>query len=154
MFSAELITVYSRHCVRVVVRKKTGLCGKNSQVADPPHPSPSPPSLGNPCYQKKLFFFFHFRTSGTFLVFTNHNFWVVNVDGECGNIGILWEFFPHDPVFFRKLPNGLVLAKDQNHFGMPIFLSKIKEFGNLSGVKDLTNSTSGSQMPKSLSGRQ
>ena len=31
---------------------------------------PPPPSLGNPCYQKKLRFIFHFRTSGTFLVFT------------------------------------------------------------------------------------
>ena len=40
------------------------------------------PSGGNPCYKKKVGFIFHFRTSGTFLVFTNHNFWVVNVDGE------------------------------------------------------------------------
>ena len=33
--------------------KKTGLCGKNSQTADPA------PSLGNPCYQKKVGFIFH-----------------------------------------------------------------------------------------------
>ena len=46
--------------------KKTGLCGKNFQAADPPHP----PSLGNPCYQKKVGFISNFRTSGTFLVFT------------------------------------------------------------------------------------
>ena len=30
--------------IRNVVRKKTGLCGKNSQAADPPHP---PPQFGN-----------------------------------------------------------------------------------------------------------
>ena len=35
----------------------------------------------------------------------------------------------------------------------PFFLGKIKEFGNLSGVKDLTNYTSSPQMAKSLSGR-
>ena len=39
--------------------------------------------LGNPCYQKKVGFIFHFRTSGTFLVFTKiHLFW------------------PHNPVLF------------------------------------------------------
>ena len=54
-------------------QKKTGLCGENSQVEDPP------PSLGNPCYQKKVGFIFHFRTSGTFLVFTKKSpFWVID----------------------------------------------------------------------------
>ena len=39
-------------------QKKTGLCGKNSKVADPP--PPPPPSLGNPCYQKKNWVYFSF----------------------------------------------------------------------------------------------
>ena len=38
-------------------QKKTGLCGKNSQAADPPT---HPPSLGNPCYQKKSWVYFSF----------------------------------------------------------------------------------------------
>ena len=59
---------------KFLFQKKTGLCGKNSQVADP---LPPPlPSLGNPCYKKKIGFIFHFRTSGTFLVFTKKSqFW-------------------------------------------------------------------------------
>ena len=52
---AEKITFIT--LVRVVVRKKTGLCGKKSQVAGPP---PSPPSFGNPCYQKKKLCLFSF----------------------------------------------------------------------------------------------
>ena len=60
--------------VRDAVRKKTGLCGKNSQVADPP------PQFGKPLLsKKKVGFIFHFRTSGTFLVFTKKSpFWVID----------------------------------------------------------------------------
>ena len=48
--------------------KKRDYVGKISKWRIPPS---SPPSLGNPCYQKKkVGFIFHFRTSGTFLVFT------------------------------------------------------------------------------------
>ena len=58
----NLLTVFSIICLwvtrilRGVLRKKTGLCGKNSQAADPP----TPPSLGNPCYQKKSWVYFSF----------------------------------------------------------------------------------------------
>ena len=50
------VSIFIGSCVVLGLpsEKKTGLCGKNSQVADP-----HPPSLGNPCYQKKklgLFF--------------------------------------------------------------------------------------------------
>ena len=43
--------------VRDVIRKKTGLCGKSSQAADPPHPPP--PVWETPVIKKKklgLFF--------------------------------------------------------------------------------------------------
>ena len=61
----------NKYCMGNCVNKRHGQkkkdCGKNSQVADPP----PPPSLGNPCYQKKeVGFIFHFTTSATFLVFT------------------------------------------------------------------------------------
>ena len=36
--------------VRDALLEKTGLCGENSQAADP---SPHTPSLGTPCYPKK-----------------------------------------------------------------------------------------------------
>ena len=36
-------------------REKTGLFGENSQTADP-----LPPSLGTPCYQKQIMFYFAF----------------------------------------------------------------------------------------------
>ena len=53
--------------LRNVVRKKTGLCGKNSQ-------------FGKPLLsKKKVEFIFHFRTSGTFLVFIKKSpFWVID----------------------------------------------------------------------------
>ena len=37
-------------------REKTGLFGENSQTADP-----LPPSLGTPCYQKQIMFYFAFE---------------------------------------------------------------------------------------------
>ena len=40
--------------IRVVVRKKTGLCGENSQVADPP------PVWETPVIKKKVGFYFSF----------------------------------------------------------------------------------------------
>ena len=56
--------------------KKTGLCGKNSQAADPT----PPPQFGKPLLsKKKVGFIFHLRTSGTFLVFTKKSpFWVID----------------------------------------------------------------------------
>ena len=59
--------------IRDVIRKKRDYVGKIPKRRTPHHP----PSLGNPCYQKKVGFIFHFRTSGTFLVFTKKSpFWV------------------------------------------------------------------------------
>ena len=82
-------------------QKKTGLCGKNSQVADPPRH----PSLGNPCYQKKVGFIFHFRTSGTFLVFTKKSqFWPQRKQLRWEQVTpppFCWESFPHIPVFLH-----------------------------------------------------
>ena len=37
--------------------RKTGLCGKNSQAADPPHP---PPQFGKPLLSKKSWVYFSF----------------------------------------------------------------------------------------------
>ena len=52
--------------IRDVTRKKTGKCGNFSQVGD------SPPLFGNVKFvrRKKLWVILHFRTLGTFLVFT------------------------------------------------------------------------------------
>ena len=62
--------------LRNAVRKKTGLCGKNSQVVDPLPKSPLPPVWETFVIKKKVGFIFHLRTSGTFLVFTkNSPFW-------------------------------------------------------------------------------
>ena len=47
--------------------KKTGKCGNFSQVGDPP---PLPPVWEPHVCEKKLRFILHFRTLGTFLVFT------------------------------------------------------------------------------------
>ena len=70
---ALLLSLNPYGCKRVVVRKKTGLCGENFQVADPPL---LPPQFGKPVIKKKVGFIIHFRTSGTFLVFTKKSqFW-------------------------------------------------------------------------------
>ena len=54
--SRILVTIISKPPLGSLSEKKTGLCGKNSKTADPPHP----PSLGNPCYQKKSWVYFSF----------------------------------------------------------------------------------------------
>ena len=62
--------------IRVVVRKKkTDYGGKNPKGGPPP-----PPQFGKPLLsKKKVGFIFHFRTSGTFLVFTKKSpFWVID----------------------------------------------------------------------------
>ena len=78
-FQSCITCFQTRGCylLRNVVRKKTWLCGKNSQVADPPSPLPQ---FGKPLLsKKKVGFIFHFRTSGTFLVFTKKSpFWVID----------------------------------------------------------------------------
>ena len=70
---------------------------------------PPPPVWETPVIKKKLGLFFilepqeHFWSSPK-----NHNFWVVNVDGvRHQEVGLgqtspppVWEFFPHNPVFF------------------------------------------------------
>ena len=54
--------------------KKTGLGGENPQAGDPP-----PPVWETPVIKKKVGFIFHFRTSGTVLVFTKKSpFWVID----------------------------------------------------------------------------
>ena len=57
--------------LRDVPRKKTGKCGNFSQVGDP-----LPPVWEPHVCEKKLRFILHFRTLGTFLVFTKmFTFW-------------------------------------------------------------------------------
>ena len=52
---------------KFLFQKKNGIMWEKFPSGGPP----PPPSLGNPCYQKKkVGFIFHSRTSGTFLVLT------------------------------------------------------------------------------------
>ena len=80
-WSCEPWSCWTQHCPccprypsKGRCQKKTRLCGKNSQVADPL------PQFGKPLLsKKKVGFIFHFRTSGTFLVFTKKSpFWVID----------------------------------------------------------------------------
>ena len=80
-------------------RKKTGLCGENSQVAGPP----LPPVWETPVIKKKVGFIFHFRTSGTFLVFTKKSQFL---GGECRHqeVGLGQTPTPQFGNFFHIIP--------------------------------------------------
>ena len=96
-------------CKGTRTERKTGLCGKNSQAADPPHP----PSLGNPCYQKKKLGLF-------FILGPQEHFWSspkITILGDklklcCGN---RWPPPSATPVFsiFSKKKTSLSVQIDQ-----------------------------------------